>query len=219
MKKILLPLIYVLAVSTLFLNTPMASAQKGGTPKGWSAGLRLGDPLGLTFKKHFGGNKAIEFNIGSSNATRWNGNYYTGNKYYNEWYDDRYYKYGRPKDWKGYYYGDGYDYGYRLSNAISFQAHYLMHKDIKALSGLRWYVGVGPQVQFITFENYYNDFGRQMKENHTFINLGIDGTGGLEYNFSDVPLTVFLDLTLYLEIYRSPFRFQPQGGIGCRYNF
>lgn len=217
MKRILVPLVYVLATVILLLNSPLAKAQKGGTPQSWSIGLRLGDPLGLTFKKHFGGNKAIEFNVGSSNASRWNGNYYTGNKYYNDWYDNRYYKNGKPKNWNGYY-GNGY--GYYFKSAISVQAHYLMHKDIKALTGLRWFIGVGPQLQFLTFETYYNDdFFRPLQENHTFINLGIDGTGGLEYNFQSVPLTVFVDLTLYLEIYRSPFRFQPQGGLGCRFNF
>lgn len=216
MRIKLLPF-YILATTILLLNSPIANAQKGGTPQSWSIGLRLGDPLGLTFKKHFGGNKAFEINVGSTNATRWNGNYYSNNKYYNDWYDDRYYKNGKYGPWKGY---NGYAYGYYFKNAISLQAHYLMHKDIKALSGLRWYIGVGPQVQFLTFENtYYDDFYRPITESNTFINLGIDGTGGLEYNFKEVPLTVFVDLTLYLEIYRSPFRFQPQGGIGCRYNF
>ena len=202
------------ALAIGIFNSHSANADKGGVPTGWSMGLRLGDPLGLTFKKHFGGNKAFEFNVGRTNVSGFGRDYRSG--YYNNWYNERYYDNGKYKGPAGYF---GYNnYSFR---AFSFQAHYIIHKDIKPVPGLRWYFGFGPQVQIVNFTyRYYND-DRQffVDDSQTFVNLGLDGTGGIEYSFSGVPLTVFADVTLYMEVYREPFIFRPQGGIGARYNF
>ena len=43
-------------------------APAGGSPKSWGIGIRLGDPTGITIKKYFGTNKAIEFNVGRTNV-------------------------------------------------------------------------------------------------------------------------------------------------------
>lgn len=45
------------------------------------------------------------------------------------------------------------------------------------------------------------------------------GIIGLEYIFEEVPLSIFADLNLFLEVYRNPYNIHPQGGIGIRYNF
>ena len=48
---------------------------------------------------------------------------------------------------------------------------------------------------------------------------GVDGVLGLEYTFSEAPLAVFLDATLFMEVFDNPFVFWPQVGLGIRYNF
>lgn len=211
MKKSTLFLFIALTINILTLSSNNANAQKGGVPTGWSIGLRLGDPLGLTLKKHFGGNKAFEFNLGRTNV------YGFGRVPNSGYYYDRYNKkHFNDGDWDRF----GYKGYYPKFDAFAFQFHYIIHKDIKPVAGLRWYFGFGPQVQIVRFGyTYYDVLGRPIDESELFVNLGLDGTGGIEYSFKGVPLTVFADITLYMELFREPFRFKPQGGIGARYNF
>ncbi|MBK6832505.1 MAG: hypothetical protein IPG92_18020 [Flavobacteriales bacterium] len=48
---------------------------------------------------------------------------------------------------------------------------------------------------------------------------GADGVIGLEYTFSKVPISLFLDGTLFMEIFDDPFLFRPQAGTGARFRF
>ena len=199
-------------------STPIL-AQKGGTPKSWSIGLRLGDPSGLTIKKHFGENKAFEFNVGRTNTFGNYGRYDTRfRNYYNEKYYLPYYNNGwKDKDyWK---YGNGY-YGSNYTfRAYAFQFHYIIHKDIKSVSGLRWYFGFGPQVKLLHYSfDYFNGIGMQ-SESYISANVGVDALIGIEYTFASVPLTVFTDGGLYMEVIREPFYLQGLIGVGIRYNF
>jgi hypothetical protein len=209
MKKI-----YIITGFLFFCLIGNSIAQKGGKPKSWGLGLRLGDPTGITAKKYFGGNKALEFSVGRTNT--WGRDYY-----YDDWYSEWYYeKYPNWRNWKGWRGWDGWRDGFVSSSSVAFQGHYLVHKDIPSLSGLRWYVGGGIQARFLTIKyRYYDDFFRETRDTHTFINLGLDGVGGLEYTFSDVPISVFLDINIYLEMVNRPFLLLGQGGIGGRYNF
>ena len=45
------------------------------------------------------------------------------------------------------------------------------------------------------------------------------GVIGLEYTFSKVPISLFLDGTLFMEIFDDPFLFRPQAGTGARFRF
>ncbi len=196
-------------------------AQKGGTPKSWGIGLRLGDPSGLTIKKYFGGNKAIEFNVGRTNVwgstSRYDERF--ANYYYDKYYDinNDYYRDWKGKDWKYYrgYFGSNYAF-----RAYSFQFHYLIHNDIKALSGLRWYFGFGPQIKLLHYSfSYFDGFGRPISDSYVSANVGVDGVIGAEYTFAKVPLSVFVDAGLYMEIVREPFYIQGLIGTGVRFNF
>jgi hypothetical protein len=176
-------------------------SEGGGTPTGFGLGLRLGDPTGITLKKYFGGNKAIEFNVGRT--------------YNFQTYDrDRFYRYGTWNK-KGYIVDDTY---FRRSRSLAFQLHYLVHKDIRLLPGLRWYIGFGGQVRTTTYYYYYR-YAYTDDERYTRVNVGLDGIIGLEYTFKDVPISVFLDANIYLEVVDDPFALDGQGGIGARYNF
>ena len=53
----------------------------------------------------------------------------------------------------------------------------------------------------------------------TEIDVGVDGVIGLEYKFPKVPIAVFADFTLAMELYPDPFIPWGQFGIGARYNF
>lgn len=197
---------------TLFLAflSLNVSAQKIGL------GLRGGDPSGLTVKKYMGG-KALEFNLGR-----------TGVWYGHGWYDDRF------NDW---YIDQKFDYeyyeytGFHGAAPVSIQLHYLVQKDLSHFlgentPGLEWYLGAGGQLRSW---NYGYDYRYKLKgdpnwhyvtDSHVHnIDLGPDGVLGVEYTFSELPISVFADLTLFVEVVDDPLALWTQGGAGVRYNF
>lgn len=169
----------------------------------WGVGLRLGDPAGITVKKYNGGN-AWEFNLGKS--SRWGYNY--GNSFY---------RYSKYDDKDNYRYA-----GYYVGFSTALQVHYLWQKPINGAQGLSFYYGGGAQIRFtpVTYRYYYSEDWWSIREDRvTNIDLGLDGTLGLEYTFSNAPVSMFLDATLFMEVVDAPFLFSGQGGIGVRYNF
>jgi hypothetical protein len=197
MKKLFFVIfIAVLTVSSgLFAQKkPAASSQNNE----WGIGIRLGDPSGLTVKKYFGSN-SLEFSVGRSHT----------------WYNDRYYD-----DYYHDYYDD-YDRYKRLSDPIGFQCHYLFQKPINRIGdqkvgGLDWYYGFGAQLITQKYRIYYKDGSDEV---FTDLDLGADGVIGLEYRFNNSPISMFVDLTLMMEIFDDPFYFWTNGGIGVRFNF
>ena len=193
----------ILTLFLLFLS-PLALGQKrSGSSPDWGVGIKVGDPLGVTIKK-YSGNKALELIIGRT--------YYWG-RYNHDYY---FYHDNRYKN-KGYRFSHSYGY----SAPIAIQFHYLVHKDIHQLNGLKWYAGFGGQFRY---GRYYYDYW----DNHGFYvvservvdyGIGPDLVGGLEYTFDDVPISLALDINLYMEILDRPFLFLFQGGLAARYNF
>lgn len=177
----------------------------------WGIGLRAGDPTGITAKKYMGKN-ALEISFGRTYY------WYSGGDWYNRridyWYDKQNYDY-RNFD----------PYNYRSSVPLALQVHYLFHRDVKEIDNLQWYWGVGGQARMQRFYVDYNyrhhnsDIWLRGSDSFTNIDLGVDGVLGLEYNFDEVPISVFTDVTLFLEFIDRPFMFWGQFGLGARYNF
>ena len=180
----------------------------------FGVGIRLGDPTGITVKKHMEG-KALELSFGRSR-------YFVGNYYKNHfstWYKDTKFDY------------DEFEYvSEKRDFPIGFQFHYLIQKDInnlldESVSGLQWYYGFGLQFRSQTFSYHYKykiaggpwiyQHGEEVQD----VDLGPDGVIGLEYTFPNTPVCIFTDLTLFMEILDDPFLFWMQGGIGARYMF
>jgi hypothetical protein len=177
----------------------------------WGAGIRLGDPNGITLKKYRSGS-AFELNVG-----RTHGLYGRG------WYDRRFDGW-YPK--QNFNYQDFQYLGYRSSVPLGIQVHYLLRRDIAKISGLEWYFGGGGQLRYQSYEFDYRyrltgdprwHYARGGRS--TDWDVGVDGVIGMEYFFRDVPFSLFLDLTLFVEVADNPFMFWTQGGIGGRYLF
>jgi hypothetical protein len=185
------------------------------TNKGLSAGLRLGDPTGITVKKHMA-DRALEISLGR--VYHFSGRSWYDNRFH-DWYDDRKFDY------------DEWNYlGYRAGAPLAMQVHYLFNKNISSIgkervSGLHWYYGFGGQLRF---QRYYYDY--RYKDNGSDWNyvrdqkvmdydLGADGVIGIEHKFNKAPVSVFTDATLFMEIIDNPFLFWLQGGLGVRYHF
>ncbi len=182
----------------------------------WGIGIRLGDPNGITIKKYMEGN-ALEFSIGRSHF--FNGNGYYDNRF-NDWYNDM--KFG---------YNDFQYVNYKTSVPIGFQLHYLIQKPITTIGdddirGLAWYYGYGGQLRYQSYTYSYRyklggnpEWIYTTGQRVTDIDIGGDGVIGLEYTFEEAPITVFIDITLFIEVIDNPLLFWFQSGIGGRYRF
>ncbi len=194
--------------------------------KNWGVGLRLGDPLGLTVKKYFNDKMALEFNLGKTFfwGSGYNSYYrYRGGKYPN---NNIYYYKGNPYDNGRYIDGNPYyhnGYYYYEPRAVSIQLHLLAHKSIASVEGLQLYYGAGPQLRILSYNyGYYINYpvGPQYYEEiYRQVGGGLDGIFGTEYTFASLPMTVFADINLYMEIAPVPFWLGIQGGVGARFNF
>lgn len=184
--------------------------------KEWGVGLRLGDLTGVTVKKHLT-QSALELSIGRSHLLR-NPRYFEDN--FNEWSKDNRTNY------------DDFRYiSYNSSTPIGIQFHYLFQKDINRIgdanvTGLQWYYGIGAQ---FAYQTYTYDYQYKLQGNSEWfyakgekvsdLDFGADGVIGIEYTFKDVPLTIFTDALLFMEIFDDPFVFKFQGGFGGRFRF
>lgn len=177
-----------------------SSSSSSSSAKNMGIGLRFGDPAGITFKK-YSGNTAWEINLGRS--YRW------GYRY-----DDRFYRYDRFDNRKLYDYK-----GHSAGPTTALQIHWLKHHDINGANGLQFYYGVGPQARFTNVYYRYKYDDREYYERFTDLDLGVDGVIGLEYTFSDVPFSIFLDANAFIEVFDAPGWIHGQSGIGVRFNF
>jgi len=192
MKKFII-ILFILLISAL-----STQAQQ------WGVGLRVGEPLGLTVKRYLPQGRAWEFNLGSSGIYGYN-------------HQKAFYRYNR---FSGYEYRRHY-----LQSALGVQLRYLVHRDmgLAEVPGLEWYYGVGGQLRSYQIDYEYrvridNDW-EPVQERVNNIDLGVDGIVGMEYSWKEVPLTVFLDMNLFLEVADTPLVIHFQGGTGVRYYF
>jgi len=202
MKKIILLLFVFLSAGVFSQNTGI--------------GFRLGDLSGLTLKKYSSG-RAFELSIGRTHFF-----------IHDHWYYDHFDNWYKKKD-LGYDEIEYINY-FRETVPLGLQLHFLKQNTIEIatteIGKLDWYLGFGAQFRYqsYTFDYRYKingdpDWHYVVNDRVSDIDLGADGVIGLEYTFTEVPLSVFLDFTLFMEIVDDPFIFNGQGGIGVRYNF
>jgi hypothetical protein len=185
----------------LFLATTVSAlAQKQ------SIGLRIGNPLGLTYKRYLPNDRAFEFGIGTAPGG-WNKNYYENSFSDFDRYDDFRYR------------------SHAVNSTVYLQGRYLFQYDIPIegmVGKLGWYWGAGAMLKFATVKYTYqeNDApGPNATDTRTDIDFGPEGIAGMEYTFDDIPLTVFGDVSLLLEFADRPFTFRAFAAAGARFNF
>lgn len=161
--------------------------------KQWAIGLRLGEPTGLSVKKYFGKSNALDLSLGG-----WGYVYGGRNRAYRD--------------------------GYR-SGGVVLMANYLWQKPIKNAKGLQWYYGLGGQ---LSSTRYYYDYDWDKRGNINYnydgayrnnVALGLTVPIGLEWFIPNSPISLFGDVTGYVELFPAPFWINLQGGLGGRFNF
>lgn len=168
-------------------------------------GLRIGDPTGISYKKYLPRHKAIELGVGTS-TIGWHHAYYR-----NAFRDlDKF----EPYEYRDHH----------VTSTLYLQAKYLLQYDIPVegmVGRLAWYWGVGALLKVAKVEYRYDEDGgpENLRELHTDIDIGPEGILGMEYTFDDVPLTVFGDISLLIEIVDRPGIPRGFSAIGIRYDF
>jgi hypothetical protein len=171
-------------------------------------GIRIGAPMGITYKKYLPRNKAVEFGLGTLT---------------NGWYNNYYHRSFRDFDrFEGYEYID-----HRVRSAVYLQGRYLLQNDIQIegmMGKLEWYWGVGAVAKFASVEYRYRPTGTPgasaaLYDTRADFDFGPEGIIGMEYTFEDVPLTIFGEFSLMVEIVDRPGIPRGLSGVGVRYNF
>jgi len=190
-----------LLITLFFTGTAMITfAQKQ------AIGLRIGDPIGITYKRYLPNNRAVEFGIGTA-SSGWNSYYY----------ENSFKKASRY---------DNYDYrGQKVRGTVYFQGRYLFHYNIPIegmVGKLDWYWGAGAVLKVATIDYTYQSKTSPFnveRDTRTDIDFGPEGIAGMEYTFQDVPLSVFGEISLMLEFVDRPLTFRTFGAVGVRFNF
>ena len=184
----------------LFLaTTAIAFGQKQGI------GLRVGNPLGLTYKRYLPNDRAFEFIFGTAPGG-WNKNSYKNSLKDLDDYESNSYL------------------SHDVESTVYFQARYLIDYNIPVegmVGKLDWYWGAGALLKFakVNYRYQFGDAPANLYDTRTDIDFGPEGIAGMEYTFDDIPLTIFGEVSVLLEFADRPLTFRAFAAAGARFNF
>lgn len=172
------------------------------------AGVRLGEPFSLTYKDFFEDYWSFEVMLGSGGVN--------SGEYYQKAFENN------PPESNAIYGG------YSARRGISLNFRMALHEDFTDMfeitqGYLLGYAGAGVQIRttyvdytyFLTPNRPGSPF---LNESRTNFDLGPEVFAGAEYYFDELPISVFAELGLYLELI-DRINMRGQGGIGVRYLF
>ncbi|MBP6411039.1 MAG: hypothetical protein KA313_08075 [Pseudarcicella sp.] len=169
----------------MFLATNIAYSQE----KKWAAGIRIGEPAGLTIRKYLNNDEnVLELNIGTYGAI-WNGQ-------------------------KKYFGGEFRTVGLTFSGLYLWHNDVSKINGLKTYYGFG--AQVNSRDYFVFKET---KLGKDVFDEFSSTSFGPCAIAGLEYFLNgDMPLSIFMELGGYAEFYPAFFFARPQGGVGLRYN-
>jgi len=171
-----------------------------------SIGLRLGYPLGLSYKAYIQSNHAVEFIIGTAPGS-WSSNYYKNS--FNKYSDFKNFKYQ----------------SHDVRSTLYLQGRYQFQYNIPVdgMEGkLDWYWGAGAVLKFASVQYQYTTNEPPQNPYYqtvTDVDFGPDFMGGMEYTFEDVPVTLFGEVSVMIELANRPMIFRGFAGVGGRFRF
>ncbi len=184
----------------LFLLLPLFSiAQERGI------GIRFGEPLSITYKDFISDYISIEGMIGSAGVN--------GNSYYRRDFDSN-----LPSP-------NAFYIGHSANRGVSFNIRGAYHEDFTDEFGIEQgyllgYAGAGAQLRSVRVNYVYSSNQTvSLSEQRTNIDFGPEAFVGGEYYFDDLPINVFAEFGLFLELLDRVGNIKAQGGIGVRYLF
>ncbi|WP_092177861.1 hypothetical protein [Cyclobacterium xiamenense] len=175
----------------------------------YELGLRLGEPYGITFKTALFDDYSLEAIIGRGSPN--SGSYYRRSFENNPPLSSAIYE------------------GQQVAGAFSAQARMAYEQSLNAEfdiaeGNLVGYAGAGVQVRSTTVTYFYRtpaagEAGASRSESRRNADVGPEGFIGSAYYFEDVPLGIFAELGLFMELLDRFGHLKVQGAIGARYAF
>lgn len=170
-------------------------------------GLRLGEPLSITYKKFLDDQFALEAMIGRGGPNSAN--------YYRRAFENR------PTTPNAFYAS------HAASSGFTLNLRGMLHEDITdelniSEGYLLGYAGAGVQFRSIGVSYAYTDPSISpavFRDDRRNIDFGAEAFGGAEYYFNDLPISIFAEIGLFMEVLDRFGHLRLQGGIGVRYLF
>lgn len=172
-------------------------------------GLRLGDPYGISFKTDFNQQYAAEVILGRGSPN--------SSQYYRRTFDQH-----KPLS------SAIYD-GQQVSGAFSLQARLSYEESLNGefdiVEGdLKGFAGIGLQLRSVSVSYFYHtpnpgDVPLGRVDERIDADFGPEGFIGTSYSFEDLPVVVFAEMGLFMELLNRFGHLKVQGALGARYRF
>ncbi|RNI31529.1 hypothetical protein [Rufibacter latericius] len=96
-----------------------------------------------------------------------------------------------------------------------------IHASAFDVEGLRWFYGGGTHVGFFKGRYYHKPSNRHYAEsyNRNLTTVGIDGIVGLEYQITEIPVSLGIDFKPFIETNRDGLFLYGDGALTVRYTF
>lgn len=173
-------------------------------------GLKMGAPMGITYKQYFLKRFGFEIAGGLANSNLSDTDV---EERFNEMPEYSEFTYALHEVRSGY----------------AAQARVVMHNPIprfltrRGFVGLDWYIGAGAEFRIIQIEYLYkveisptsNDF---QNADYTSKDIGPEWMLGIEYAFSEIPFSAFAEMGMFFKV-NGKQSHSLQGGLGARFNF
>lgn len=175
-----------------------------------SIGVRLGEPLSVTYKDFISDNISYEFMLGSAGLN--------GSSYFVRDFENN------PPGNNSFYVS------HAAQNGISLNARMAYNEDFTETFGIEQgyllgYGGVGVQLRTATVTySYVSGLSPSLntpiqQEKRTNLDFGPEAFVGAEYYFDDLPINIFAEVGIFMELLDRVGHIKGQGAIGIRYIF
>ncbi len=175
-----------------------------------SIGLRIGEPISVTFKDFISDYVSFELMLGSAGLN--------GASYFQRDFENN------PPNSSAFYLSHSAKKGISLNGRLAY------NEDITDVFGIEQgyllgYGGAGVQLRTASLTYRYTDGlisnGNTpiFEETRTNIDFGPEAFIGAEYYFDELPMNIFVEAGMFLELLDRVGHIKGQGGIGVRYIF
>ncbi len=175
-----------------------------------SLGIKLGDPIAITYKVYMSKRLSIDLDYGRT-ATGLYSNFIKQN-----FEDARQDTLGVGEDVRYF--------GHNTNKDGIFTGKIIYSTPFKRIDGLHWYLGIGAQYRWSDFEYIFiQEIPNTANELKTFdldyFTLGPSAVLGLEFMSPDIPLSSFFEVEGYYDAFTYPGWIRISAGVGIRYIF
>ncbi|MFC6997336.1 hypothetical protein [Rufibacter roseus] len=98
---------------------------------------------------------------------------------------------------------------------------YEIHADALGIQNLQWFYGVGAHIGSFAGRHYYKRGHKYYHDSYhdQLTTVGIDGIVGLEYQITEIPISVGLDFKPFIDVNQDGLFLFPDGALTIRYIF